>query len=125
MKTDSAGRIKINGLKSDIYILTEVKTKTGYILLKGPVEIVINGDNTDGSATATVNGKDAVLSSDTVGNATSTTAFVEVKIVNSAGFILPSTGGVGTTMFTIIGIAVISISAVLLILQRRKAKAAK
>lgn len=125
LKTDSAGRIKINGLKSDIYILTEVKTKTGYILLKGPVEIVINGDNTDGSATATVNGKDAVLSSDTVGNATSTTAFVEVKIVNSAGFILPSTGGVGTTMFTIIGIAVISISAVLLILQRRKAKAAK
>lgn len=125
LKTDSAGRIKINGLKSDIYSLTEVKTKSGYILLKNPVEIVIDGDNTNGSAIATVNGKDAVLSSDTAGSETSTTAFVEVKIVNTAGFILPSTGGAGTTMFTIIGITVISISAALLIILRRKAKAAK
>lgn len=125
LRTDSGGRIKINGLKSDIYSLTEVKTKSGYILLKNPVEIVIDGDNTNGSATATVNGKDAVLSSDTAGSETSTTAFVEVKIVNTAGFILPSTGGAGTTMFTIIGITVISISAALLIILRRKAKAAK
>lgn len=125
LRTDSAGRIKINGLKSDVYSLTEVKTATGYVLLKNPVEIVITGNNENGSATATVNRKDAELSSVTVGSETSTTALVEVKIVNSRGFLLPSTGGAGTTMFTIIGIAVISISAALLIILRRKAKAAK
>lgn len=125
LKTASNGKIQIKGLKSDVYNLTEVKTAKGYVLLKNPVEITITGDNSNGSATATINGKTATLSSVEVNGVKSNTALVEVKIVNSRGFLLPSTGGKGTTMFTIVGIAVISISAALLIIMRRKAKAEK
>lgn len=125
LKTDSAGRLRIHGLKSDVYSLKETKTKAGYVLLNDAVEIVIDGDNSTGIAKASVNGRDATLSSMTANGQTSTTARVEVKIVNNRGFLLPSTGGVGTTMFTIIGITVISISAALLIMLRRKAKTEK
>lgn len=125
LKTASNGKIQIKGLKSDVYSLAEVKTAKGYVLLKNPVEITITGNNTDGSATATINGKAATLSDVTVSGVKSNTALVEVKIVNSRGFLLPSTGGKGTTMFTVVGIAVISISAALLIIMRRKAKSEK
>lgn len=118
--TGSNGKITINGLKNAVYKLTEIKAKSGYVLLKNPVEIVISGDNKTGSATATVNGKEATMSSVTAGDSTSRTALVEVKIVNSTGFLLPSTGGAGTTMFTIAGIAIIVISGTLLIILKRK-----
>lgn len=118
--TASNGKITINGLKSGGYKLTEVKAKSGYVLLKNPVEIVITGDSKTGEATATVNGKGATMSSVTAGGSTSSTALVEVKIVNSKGFLLPSTGGAGTAMFTIAGIAIIVISVTLLLLLRRR-----
>lgn len=120
--TGSNGKITINGLKNAVYTLTEVKAKSGYVLLKNPVEIVISGNNKTGSATATVNGKEATMSSVTAGDSTSKTALVEVKIVNSTGFLLPSTGGAGTTMFTIAGIAIIVISGTLLIILKRKSQ---
>lgn len=125
LKTNSEGIITIRGLKSDVYSLKEVKTKKGYVLLNAPVRIVITGDNSDGSAKATVNGVSAKLSETTENGKTSNTALVEVKIVNSKGFLLPSTGGSGTTIFTIAGITIISISAALLIILRRKTKSEK
>lgn len=120
LTTNSDGTLRIEGLKSGTYYLTEVKTAKGYVLLKEPVQIVITGNNEDGSATATVSGKEAVVSDITVDGNTSRTALVNVKIVNGRGFLLPSTGGAGTTIFTIVGVVVIVLSLALLIMQKKR-----
>lgn len=113
--TDANGKLVIRGLKSGTYDLTETKTASGYVLLKEPVTIVINGSNTDGTATATVNGTAATMTADTL-NTSSLSALVPVTVVNSKGlFILPSTGGTGTALITMIGIVLVIISSALLI----------
>lgn len=117
--TDSAGNLVIRGLKSDVYDLKETKTAAGYILLKDPVRIVINGDNTDGTGAATVNGANVTMTADPL-NAGAGTALVPVTVVNSRGFVLPSTGGAGTVLITMTGIVTVVISSVLLIRINRK-----
>lgn len=113
--TDANGKLVIRGLKSGTYDLTETKTASGYVLLKEPVTIVINGNNTDGTATATVNGTAATMTADTL-NTSSLSALVPVTVVNSKGlFLLPSTGGTGTALITMIGIVLVIISSALLI----------
>ena len=49
------------------------------------------------------------------------TAAAEVTVVNNAGSELPSTGGIGTTIFYIAG-AVLVLGAVAIIIARRKAE---
>lgn len=112
--TDSTGKLVIRGLKSDVYDLKETKTATGYILLVEPVKIVITGSNTDGTATATVNGTAVTMTADTL-NTSSLSALVPVTVLNNRGFILPSTGGIGTTVITMTGIVLVAISSFLLI----------
>lgn len=114
LKTNSAGKLVIRGLKSDIYNLKETKTAPGYILLNDAVRIVISGNNTTGRATATINGTAVTTVTDTL-NTGSQEALVPVTIVNNAGFILPSTGGIGTTVITMTGVVIVVISSFLLI----------
>ena len=96
--TDATGRFTIKGLDSDTYYLTEKTAPAGYNTLKEPVEVVI-GD--DGEVTY---------------NKTSTG---EVKVLNQTGAELPSTGGMGTTVFYVLGSALVLGAAVLLITRRR------
>ena len=44
----------------------------------------------------------------------------EIQLINSNGSILPSTGGVGTTIFTIVGILVMIATAVAFVMINRK-----
>lgn len=118
LATDANGKLVIRGLKSGTYDLIETKAASGYVLLKQPLTIVIDGDNTDGSATATVNGTAVTMTKDTLytGSPDSLSALVPVTVANSKGlFLLPSTGGTGTAMITMIGIMLVIISSVLLI----------
>ena len=117
---NSGGHIVVKGLEDDTYSLTETATDKGYVLLKDAVKIVIktaeNGQCEQCgakllTASATVNGKDASM---TDGN-----AIVPLTVVNNPGFDLPKTGGYGTWMFTIGGVALLGAAAFIVIRSRK------
>jgi len=117
---NSSGHIVVKGLEDDTYSLTETATDKGYVLLKEAVKIVIktaeNGTCEQcgaklPTASATVNGKDVTMSE---GN-----AVVPLTVVNNPGFDLPKTGGYGTWMFTIGGMALLGAAAFIVIRSRK------
>ena len=122
---NSGGHIVVKGLEDDAYSLTEIATDKGYVLLKDAVKIVIktaeNGQCEKCgakllTASATVNGKDVTMSD---GN-----AIVPLTVVNNPGFDLPKTGGYGTWMFTIGGVALLG-AAAFIVVKSRKHKSEK
>ena len=117
---NSGGHIVVKGLEDDAYSLTEIATDKGYVLLKDAVKIVIKTAESGQcekcgakllTASATVNGKDAGM---TDGN-----AIVPLTVVNNPGFDLPKTGGYGTWMFTIGGVALLGAAAFIVIRSRK------
>lgn len=92
--TGTNGKAVINGLAYGDYYLVETKAPDGYNLLSAPVAVTI-----DDESHLTAN---------------------EVKIENSAKFILPVTGGTGTIFFTMGGILLIGAAAVLIISSKKK-----
>ena len=117
---NSGGHIVVKGLEDDAYSLTEIATDKGYVLLKDAVKIVIKTSENGQcekcgvkllTASATVNGKDVTM---TDGN-----AIVPLTVVNNPGFDLPKTGGYGTWMFTIGGVALLGAAAFIVIRSRK------
>lgn len=117
---NAQGHIVVKGLEDDAYSLTEIATDKGYVLLKDAVKIVIktaeNGQCEKCgakllTASASVNGKDVTMSE---GN-----AIVPLTVVNNPGFDLPKTGGYGTWMFTVGGVALLGAAAFIVILSRK------
>ena len=117
---NSSGHIVVKGLEDDAYSLTEIATDKGYVLLWDAVKIAIktaeNGQCEKCgakllTASAAVNGKDAGM---TDGN-----AIVPLTVVNNPGFDLPKTGGYGTWMFTVGGVALLGAAAFIVILSRK------
>ena len=117
---NSSGHIVVKGLEDDAYSLTEIATDKGYVLLKEAVKIVIktaeNGQCEKCgakllTASATVNGKDVTM---TDGN-----AIVPLTVINNPGFDLPKTGGYGTWMFTVGGVALLGAAAFIVIRSRK------
>jgi len=120
---NAQGHIVVKGLEDDAYSLTEIATDKGYVLLKDAVKIVIktaeNGTCEQCgakllTASATVNGKDVTMSD---GN-----AIVPLTVINNPGFDLPKTGGYGTWMFTIGGVALLGAAAFIVIRSRKQHK---
>ena len=117
---NAQGHIVAKGLEDDAYSLTEIATDKGYVLLKDAVKIVITTKENGVcekcgakllTASATVNDKDVTM---TDGN-----AIVPLTVVNNPGFDLPKTGGYGTWMFTIGGVALLGAAAFIVIRSRK------
>ena len=117
---NSSGHIVVKGLEDDTYSLTETATDKSYVLLKDAVKIVIKTAESGQcekcgtkllTASATVNGKDATM---TDGN-----AIVPLTVVNNPGFDLPKTGGYGTWMFTVGGVALLGAAAFIVVKSRK------
>ena len=117
---NGSGHIVVKGMEDDTYSLTEIATDKGYVLLRDAVKIVIktaeNGQCEKCgakllTASATVNDKDVTM---TDGN-----AIVPLTVVNNPGFDLPKTGGYGTWMFTIGGVALLGAAALIVIRSRK------
>ena len=117
---NSSGHIIVKGLEDDSYSLTETATDKGYVLLKEAVKIVMTTKENGAceqcgvklpTASATVNGKDVTM---TDGN-----AIVPLTVINNPGFDLPKTGGYGTWMFTIGGVALLGAAAFIVVKSRK------
>lgn len=112
--TGENGVVTFDGLDVGTYRLEEVKAPKNYTLLKDKIEFTIKDAGPDGeidensSEKVTINGDDK-------GRLTTT-------ITNNKGFNLPSTGGMGTYIFTIGGLVVMA-GAVLLLVSSKKKRA--
>lgn len=104
--TDTNGLTSFDGLKDGNYDLIETKAPDGYNLLKDPQPVTINGSN---SGANNIEGKP-----------NDPTKLEETKNVeNSFGSLLPSTGGIGTTIFYIVGGVLVAAAVVLLVAKKR------
>lgn len=98
----SDGKININGIQADTYYLKEIEAPKGYNLIKTPIKIVVTSD-TDGKGVVKVD-------NDVVD---------QVNVLNNYGSLLPSTGGMGTTLIYAVGCILVLSSGVVLFLKRR------
>lgn len=113
LETSGTGDILIEGLNEGTYYLEETEAPAGYNKLTEPIEVEITATTSVTSGSETVQYKNSSETSYTP--ATDAT----VKVLNSAGTQLPSTGGIGTTLFYVIGGGLMAVAAVLLVTKKR------
>ena len=129
LKTGTDGTVTHNGLSNGTYYLVETKTNDGYNLLKKPIEVILNVQYTTTTKTESAwvedgNGQKqekSKIEKTTFTDSDSTTEGIKVqKVINKKGFTLPTTGGIGTFVFTFAGIAMMAAAVILLITGKKK-----
>ena len=136
LTTDDSGNVSKSGLANGTYYLVETKTNDGYNLLKSPVEVVLNIQYTTSMTQSwqwtQVDGtwklvKHVITVENTTfsGNDTTTPTDGNVitNIVNKKGFTLPTTGGAGTLLASLIGILLMGGGAFVFISSRKRKSA--
>ena len=101
--TDSNGAAEFPGIADGTYYLVEYKAPDGYNRLDKPQSVTVKG-TTDETTNATASA-----------NATA-------DVQNNSGTVLPSTGGIGTTIFYVVGSILVVAAGVLLITKKRMGK---
>lgn len=110
-----AGNPVIKGLDDAIdYYLYETKAPAGYNLMTEPVHFVI-------SASYAADGSNYTSVTVTVGAAAASDT-LSANVVNKSGSTLPETGGIGTTIFYVLGILLVVGAGVVLITRKRMGK---
>lgn len=123
LTTANGGKLQVRGLEAGKYILKEIKTNKGYVLLKDTITITITDSNIAGVAEATVtNGSASPTTVTMTEDNGSANAFVPLTVVNNKGFDLPQTGAAGTAIFAIAGIVLVAVAGALLIFRRKTQK---
>ena len=130
LTTDASGIATHNGLSNGTYYLVETKTNDGYNLLKKPIKVILNVQYTTITKTESAwvedtNGQKQVKSEITETTFTSADSTTQQgikvqKVINKKGFTLPTTGGIGTFVFTFAGIAMMAAAVILLITGKKK-----
>lgn len=103
--------LKLNGLAAGDYWIVETDAPEGYNGVTAPIKVTVtvSGDNDVNNWTISKNDK---AETDKV-----------IDIENSTGTILPGTGGMGTILFTVIGVAlVIAVAGSFVVSRRRRAE---
>lgn len=113
---DVANVFTFSGLDTGIYRLTETKTPAGYNTID-PVYFEIVATN-DGTKVTSMEGK-AVNGSEISFTANETSGSLSADVINNAGTTLPSTGGMGTTVFYVVGGGLMAVAVVLLVTKKR------
>lgn len=112
---DENGVLRFTGLSAGEYTISEIKAPEGYNKLDESITVEI---------TLTYSEKDGwqwqyALKADDDGNSSNTIDSNVIKIVNQSGVQLPSTGGMGTTMFYVIG-GILVVGAVILLITKKR-----
>ena len=102
--TGNDGKIRIEGLDAGSYHLRETKAPAGYNKLNEDVLVTIN-------PTSAADGKTMTLTA------------VTAKVNNQSGTELPSTGGMGTTIFYVLG-SILAVGAIVLLVTKKRMSAA-
>lgn len=100
--SNDISKITVNGLKGETsYWLKEIKAPEGYNELEEPYEFTMGANNMSATLNGTQWGDGGV------------------HVINNAGTVLPSTGGMGTTVFYVVGGGLMAVAVVLLVTKKR------
>ena len=118
--TDENGKMSVSGLDAGTYYLTECVAPDGYNLLDEDVKITITAAySADGKITNLSVTVGDETSEGTKGDGGEFTGELEVTVKNFSGIELPSTGGMGTTIFYTLGGLLAVGAAVFLVTKKR------
>ena len=123
------GKFVIAGLDAGSYYLRETKAPAGYNLLKNDISVTITAtlDKSENNPALTelkLSVKDDKTGAEaTESNGSVDTGIVATNVVNNSGTELPSTGGMGTTIFYVLG-SILVIGAVVLLITKKRMSAA-
>ena len=128
LKTNTEGKVSQSGLKNGEYYLVETKTNETYNLLKAPVKVTLNIAYT--TTTKAEYNIDETGKTTLVKHAVEKTEFknagvasdgIQIQtVINKKGFTLPLTGGMGTVLFSVIGLALVLAGVVVITASRKK-----
>ncbi len=104
--TGEDGVAKFENIADGTYSLVETVAPAGYNLLTEPVSVTV---------TAVTN----TVKDETTGETTTTVVDIIAKVENSSGTELPSTGGIGTTIFYCTG-AILALGAFVLLITKKR-----
>lgn len=119
------GKFVIAGLDAGSYYLRETKAPAGYNLLKNDISVTITAtlDKTEINPALTelkLSVKDDKAdAAETESNGSVDTGIVATNVVNNSGAQLPETGGMGTTLFYVLG-GILVVSAVVLLVTKKR-----
>ena len=110
--TGPDGAAEFKGIKDGTYYLVEFEAPSGYNRLQKATEVVVAGTDADTAEGKVENTADATGQFDAAVDKTA-------DIQNNAGTELPSTGGIGTTLFYVVGGMLLVGAGVLLVTKKR------
>lgn len=123
----------VRGLDAATYYLKETKVPSGYYAPKGGFAVQLTGDRE--AVSETLNGKLAAASSFTATNNATDGVLInssglngteqnrlDASLKNSSTPVLPTTGGVGTVMFTVVGLLCMGAALWFFLFARRRRK---
>jgi len=110
----AAAAINVKGLKAGTYYLVETATAEGYNQLTTPITVTITDTTTGDQPNITPSHTVQYSFGETTGTGT-------IEVTNNTGTTLPSTGGIGTTIFYILG-GLLVVGAAVILVARRKAQ---
>lgn len=120
--TTDSGKINLEGLDAGTYYLHEVKAPTGYNQIPAPIKVEISSEKqADETIKAIV--KYSMKENDNWGTAQNIDdTHPNVKVLNNTGSELPETGGIGTTIFYVVGGIMMVVAIVLLVTKKKMSK---
>lgn len=107
---NSQGVLEFKGLGAGEYTITELVAPDGYNLLTSPITVKIDFNSATNTWDAAVAGKAATIDE---------SGFITFDVANNAGSKLPETGGIGTTIFYIVG-GLMMAGAVIVLVTKKK-----
>ena len=121
LSTNKDGVIAIAGLDTNVnYYLKEIATLSGYNTILDPINIYLTAEmNANGEVTTVWMNGNTYVSDLKNYEVSGKVLGVEFNVPNYMGDILPSTGGVGTTMFYVFG-SVLVLGAILMLVTKRR-----
>lgn len=125
LTTDKDGLIKVAGLDDGVYTLTEVTPPATYNPLEAPLTVTIEAVTANDQAWDFTASKAMTGISVTVDDGAAkegANGVVNVEVANNKGATLPGTGGIGTTLFYVVGGTLVAGAGVTLIAKKRMKK---